>query len=60
MLPRLYTVAEVCAWLGGISRQAVHARVKAGTLPEPVKLGRTVRFREADLLALLNNGEVRS
>ena len=48
----LLSAPEVCALLA-ISRSTLDRHVKAGTLPQPVKFGSTVRWRPADLAHLI-------
>lgn len=47
----LLPAREVCLALG-ISRSTLDRQVKAGTLPSPVRFGRTVRWRPADIAEL--------
>ena len=48
MPERLLTTAEVQRRLG-CSRTTIHYFRQDGDFPEPIRLGRSVRFREADL-----------
>lgn len=48
----LLTADEVAAWLG-IARPSVYRMVADGRLPSPLKLGRVVRWREAELMAVV-------
>lgn len=52
-LPALVTVEQVAAALG-VSRSHVYREVAADRfLLEPIRIGRVIRFRRADLLDLL-------
>lgn len=57
ILQRLITVGEVRAVLR-VSRQTVYNLVARGQL-KPVKIGSALRFRESDILTLVN-GEAQS
>ena len=49
----LYTADEVAS-IVKVSRKVVYAMAAAGQLPHPVRMGRRVRFRGADLLLWLS------
>lgn len=49
---KLLNPQEVCTALG-ISRSTLDRQVSAGNLPEPIRFGRTVRWRYVDLIALI-------
>lgn len=48
MAPRLLTRPEV-ERLTGLSRSTLYKRMRAGSFPEPVKIGGSVRWREDEL-----------
>ncbi len=46
---RLITTAELCAQLGGIPVKTVRNKMSDGSWPiEPVRIGRSVRWRQSD------------
>lgn len=49
---QLLSPKEVCSALG-ISRSTLDRHVKAGSLPEPVRFGSTVRWRHNDILQVI-------
>lgn len=49
---QLLTIREVAAMLA-INERSVRRRVAEGTLPEPVRIGRSVRWRRLDIENLL-------
>jgi len=52
--PRLLQVGEVCTILG-ITRANFYGHVERGSFPfKPVRLGKSMRFRESDVLAFVN------
>lgn len=53
--PLLITMAEVCR-LTGLSRPTVYRRCDAGDMPRPVRIGRSVRWRRADIIAWIDAG----
>ncbi len=53
---KLLNPQEVCTALG-ISRSTLDRQVSVGNLPEPIRFGRTVRWRYADLIALVASGK---
>lgn len=50
---RLLTDKEVSDLLG-VCRTSVWNRVKDGTLPKPIKLGRLSRFPQSDILGFID------
>ena len=50
----MMTAAEVAKFLG-ITGRSVRRRVLDGTLPHPIKIGRSVRFRREDIEAVAAN-----
>lgn len=49
------TLTELRAKLGGRSRSAIYEDLKAGRLPQPVKLGGRLYWPEGDVEAHLRN-----
>ena len=45
---RLFRVEDVAEYLG-CCRATIYSRVKAGTFPPPMKLGRAIRWRRSDI-----------
>jgi predicted DNA-binding transcriptional regulator AlpA len=53
--PALFNIAQTCAYLGGLPRTRIYAllREPGSTFPRQLKLGKTARWRKADLDAWL-------
>lgn len=54
MTTRLMRVSEVTK-LTGVRRETIHNRVKCGTFPAPKKIGRSIVWLEADLIAWMQS-----
>ena len=48
MTEQLLSVVDVCAKLR-INRTSLHGLRKAGKFPEPIRIGRSVRWRQCDI-----------
>ena len=51
------TIKQVCQKLGSRSRASIYRDIEAGRLPEPIKFGARVYFREGYIDEAMNNAE---
>lgn len=52
---RLIAMPEIRTLSGGLSHTYIYKQVKAGALPPPVKIGRSSRWRYADVMTWLSS-----
>jgi predicted DNA-binding transcriptional regulator AlpA len=55
-LPSLENITQLCARLGGLTRGRIYAlmRQPGSTFPRPLKIGKTSRWRKADVDAWIH------
>lgn len=57
-LPDICTVQDLASVLG-VSRQAIHLRLRAGKLPIPFRVGRAYAWHRSEVLAWLERNPIR-
>lgn len=61
MNDRLIPLSDLCIRLGGLSRASIYRHVRhVPGFPQPVKVGRSTRFRESDVQAFIAEATTRT